>query len=233
MKNVCVGVDGCRAGWLAVAELTDRSIRARVYPSFSDLVESFPTSTVIAIDIPIGLPEKSFRTCDRDTRRALGVTRGSSVFPAPLRAVLKAKSYSEACQTRLRIDAKKMSLQAWGIVPKVREVDKVLLAKPELAHRIYEAHPEATFAHWAGEPQQHSKKTAAGRRERFELIESVWPGAVAQSRGELRGADYQVDDLYDAFAVLWTARRIVAGKHRSLPSTPESDSKGLPMRIVI
>ena len=40
------------------------------------------------------------------------------------------------------------------------------------------------------------------------------------------------DDIADAFAALWTARRIVAGIARSLPDVPSLDRAGLPMRMV-
>jgi predicted RNase H-like nuclease len=228
-----VGVDGCRAGWLAVARSTDGTVRANVHARFADVIDSLPNSALIAVDIPIGLLDAGSRTCDRYARQALGPARRSSVFPAPLRAVLEARSYQEACRVRLRIEDKKMSLQAWGIVPKVREVDDLLVANKDLIHRVFEVHPEVTFAEWAGSPLAFSKKKAAGREERLRLIESAWPGAVARSRTELGRADYQVDDLYDAFAGLWTVQRIVARAHRSIPATDELDSKGLPMRIVI
>ncbi len=67
---------------------------------------------VIAIDIPIGLPETGPRECDVLARRLLGRARASSVFPAPIRAVLGAKDYQQACAIRHKIEGKKMSKQA-------------------------------------------------------------------------------------------------------------------------
>jgi len=40
-----------------------------------------------------------------------------------------------------------------------------------------------------------------------------------------------MDDLLDAFAVLWTARRIAEGKAVTLPARPPLDSFGLRMAI--
>jgi uncharacterized protein DUF429 len=40
------------------------------------------------------------------------------------------------------------------------------------------------------------------------------------------------DDLYDAFAALWTAHRISRGAAVEMPTDPEYDAAGLPMRIV-
>ena len=41
-----------------------------------------------------------------------------------------------------------------------------------------------------------------------------------------------LDDLYDALAALWTARRIKRGIAETLPEEPSADEHGLPMRIV-
>lgn len=147
--------------------------------------------------------------------------------------VLKAQTYQEACRTRLRIEDKKTSLQAWGIVPKVRELDDLLTTDGALVRRVFEVHPEVTFTEWAARPMEFSKKKAAGRAERLNLIESVWPGATDRSRKELDSGDYQLDDLYDAFAALWTAQRIATGTHRFIPATEELDSQDLPMRIAV
>jgi predicted RNase H-like nuclease len=228
-----IGVDGCRTGWLAVAQLTNGAVTAKVCAGFTRILDSFPKSAVIAVDIPIGLADAGPRACDQYARRTLGVPRSSSVFPAPLRPVLQARSYEEACRTRLQIEGKKMSRQAWGIVPKVRELDDLLIANKRLRRRVFEVHPEISFAEWAGKPLEFSKKESAGRQERLSLIESVWPGAAARSRTELGRGGYQLDDLYDAFAVLWTAQRIVAGTHRTIGTTQERDSRGLPMQILV
>ena len=217
-----------------MAQSPDGRITAKVHACFEDIIDSFPQTAILAVDIPIGLSDTGPRTCDLEARRTLGSPRGSSVFPAPLRAVLQAMTYQQACRIRQQIDGKKMSVQAWGIVQKVREVDRLLIADKRLARRVFEVHPEITFNTWAGRPLHSSKKTTTGHQERLALIESVWPGAVAQSRQQIGHADYQLDDLHDAFACLWTAQRIAAGTHQTIPATEEAvDSKGLPMRIVV
>jgi predicted RNase H-like nuclease len=232
-QRVCVGVDGCAGGWVAVAESPEGVLAAQCCPGFLELVRAFAKSAVLAVDIPIGLLQMDTRVCDIQARSELGRPRGSSVFPAPLRAVLVAHTWEEACEVRFRIEGKRMSRQAWGIVEKVREVDQVLRRDPRLARRVVEIHPEVSFAVWAGEPMAHSKKKAAGRTARLKLIEAEWPGAVSECRERLRGEAYQTDDLYDAFAALWTAKRIAAGKSRAIPAAFERDPAGLPMRIEI
>jgi predicted RNase H-like nuclease len=49
----------------------------------------------------------------------------------------------------------------------------------------------------------------------------------------LRGERYAPDDLYDAFAALWTARRIRTGESRAIPAILALDPEGLPMRIAV
>jgi predicted RNase H-like nuclease len=52
---------------------------------------------------------------------------------------------------------------------------------------------------------------------------------------ELKQTDrgrFEVDDLYDAFAALWTMRRHRAGRARTLPAAPERDAANLPMQII-
>ena len=126
-----------------------------------------------------------------------------------------------------------MSKQAWGIVPKVREVDALLRKDARLAARVFEVHPEVSFAAWAGEPMRHSKKKSAGRLDRQQLIRAEWPDAITTCRATLAGGRYALDDLYDAFAALWTARRILVKKSRTIPSIPAIDADGLPMRIAV
>ena len=42
---------------------------------FGDLLKALPEASVIAVDIPIGLPEQGKRDCDTAARRALSPTR--------------------------------------------------------------------------------------------------------------------------------------------------------------
>src|SRR5262249_57827971 len=56
------GVDGCRAGWV-VAFLRPQSgeVRLRVVPCFAEVITAPETPAIIAVDIPIGLPERAVR----------------------------------------------------------------------------------------------------------------------------------------------------------------------------
>jgi predicted RNase H-like nuclease len=173
---------------------------------------------VIGIDIPIGLPEEGPRECDIEARKLLGRTRGSSVFPAPIKEVLYTEDYGQACDIRYRIEGKKMSKQAWAIVPKIREVDLLLKERPQLNTLFYEVHPEVSFYFMGrNEPNTYSKKKKLGIEERIEKPSphfNINYDYVKAKSHELRGSE---DDIVDALAALWSAERVFHGINRILP----------------
>lgn len=233
VTRIAAGVDGCRAGWIQITLGPQSAIVSRCLPDAAGLVRQEPRPDAIAIDIPIGLPASGPRACDLEARRLLGPRR-SSVFSAPLRAMLEARSWEEACAIRSRIEGKRIPKQLWGILPKIREVDALLRADLHGAGGLLrEAHPELCFRSWAGRPLEHAKKRPAGRRERLALVSRHF-GAKAFER--VREAhprrDVADDDILDAFAALWTAERILAGSAHTLPEHPPRDACGLPMQIV-
>jgi predicted RNase H-like nuclease len=85
------GVDGCRAGWVtAFLHLADGMVRVRTVPCFADVLAAPEAPGVIAVDIPIGLPERvgpCGRAAENAVRPLLG-TRQSSVFSVSARGAL-------------------------------------------------------------------------------------------------------------------------------------------------
>ena len=226
-----VGADGCRGGWIAVRSGGPRPT-AFIASSFGELLRGIPTPAILAIDIPIGLPEKESRNCDLSARHHLGQPRGTSVFPAPVRAALSGRTYEEACRHHEAADGRRMTRQAFGILSKVREVDDVMSQDPALQEVVYEVHPELSFAVWnGGQPMAHRKSKLAGRAEREALIEQHWPGLRDSLRSQLVGRAYKPDDLNDALAGLWTAERIHRGTARRFPEDPDRDRLGLVMQM--
>jgi predicted RNase H-like nuclease len=177
------------------------------------------------IDIPIGLPERGPRRCDLEARRMLGPRR-SSVFPAPLRGVLGARSYGDALARARALSGRGLSRQVFGIPSKVGEVER--LVTPERQHRLVEVHPEVSFAVLAQGPMAHAKKTPDGRAERLEVLRAMFPDLDDRVRTRLTGAG--TDDVLDAFVVAWSARRWLARSHVQLGGEP--DGRGLRMEIV-
>jgi predicted RNase H-like nuclease len=232
-KQTLVGVDGCRAGWVAVSESGKASISTQVFGTISELLLGTDPDALVAIDIPMGLTSSGHRLCDVSARQLLRGPRASSVFPAPTRPALRATTYRIACEVQQGIDGKKVSKQAFAIYPKIREVDDVLRTTPSVRSRIREVHPEVSFAYWNDrQPLAASKRSAAGAAEREQLIDAVWPGIRGELWQRLPKGAVKRDDLNDAFAALWTARRIVGGTAVTLPEQPVRDSEDLVMEIV-
>ena len=68
-----VGVDGCRAGWLAVRLNRRGAPESRIFPDLASLWSACHQAALILVDIPIGLPEAANdRDCDRAARKVLG-----------------------------------------------------------------------------------------------------------------------------------------------------------------
>ena len=234
LMTTIAGVDGCPAGWLCIfEELPSRRLGSKIFATIGDLFAAAPETEVLAIDIPIGLTETGSRQCDVAARRVLGTKRASSVFPAPIRPALFADTYPEACEISFRTQQKKLSKQSWAIYPKICEVDALLQKDDGIARRVYEVHPEVTFAAWNGAPINDPKKSGAGFARRSHLITAHFGEEAFESvRGRYSRRRAADDDILDAFAALWTAERIAAGRSESLPPAAVIDEAGLPMRIV-
>ncbi len=224
------GVDGCRAGWFYVS-IEAGALTWDVVADIDALMACLSPGSLVAIDIPIGLPDAGARVCDRQVRHRLG-RRGSSVFPAPVRAVLEAGDYAEACRIRRATEGQAMSLQAWNIVPRVASVDRWLRQGRGRSGRLVEVHPELSFCEMAGGPMAWPKRRHEGRRERLTLLRSAFGAEPEMALAWRRGRGCAADDVLDAFAALWSAQRVAEGRALCLPEDPPRDRFGLPMRIL-
>lgn len=222
------GVDGCSSGWL-VASWHDggssSAVTIHLAKTFKEIVDA--GYQIIAVDIPIGLPERGARTCDPAARKLLGPRR-NSVFPAPIRPVLTAQSYSHACEIGRHADGRSLSQQAWAITAKIAEVDAQV--PPERQETVIEIHPELCFWALNGErPLEFPKKVPQGLELRRSLLKEKLIDPVVFYELRLPGAAR--DDLHDALAALWTARRIAQGTAGRIPDHEQRDAKGLRMEM--
>lgn len=233
IMTILAGADGCKDGWIvAIDHPESGETSCQVVSSIGHVLEKHPYLTVLAIDVPIGLPDHGPRTCDIKARAMLGRPRGSGVFPAPIRSMIDAATYSQACLIGRHVDGRALTIQCWNILPKIREVDTYLRNQPVGNNCIREVHPEVSFLVLAGRPMKFPKRTRAGRNERIALLEPIFGEAVPKALRSCRQMGAQPDDALDAFVALWSARRIHCQSAMVLPIDEEIDSEGLKMEIL-
>jgi predicted RNase H-like nuclease len=217
-----LGVDACKAGWVGVA-MGAGPLELHFAPLIGDLVREAGPTEVVAIDIPIGLPDTGSRKADELVRAMVGSQRAPSVFTTPVRAALECDEYAAAAAENRRRTGKGLSRQAYGLRTKVLQVDRWVRSQQAL--RVVEVHPEMSFVAMAGGPLEASKATWAGVGERRALLAAA--GITLADRLGSAGAKAGVDDVLDAAAAAWTAQRVVNGTARCIPDPPEVFSDGI------
>jgi predicted RNase H-like nuclease len=230
-----LGLDGCRAGWFMVALEEDGSGAFGVLHGIEELSEYLPRAESALIDVPIGLRGRHAdeRLCDRMARAVLPRARKSSVFPAPSRCALDCDTYKRASEMNRQCTGRGLSRQSFGILPKIREVDRYLRETPH-RDKIREMHPEVCF--WSLNDRTamvFNKKTQEGFEERLVVLERCLPNArriVGSALARHRTGQVARDDIVDALVGAVTAAH--RGPLLRMPESPETDDEGLPMEIV-
>jgi predicted RNase H-like nuclease len=228
-----IGVDGCPVGWIAahaheneLGQLVRTELRlvgaeSGGLTALVDDCEARWPPPVVAIDVPMGLPRcAGLRECDREARCRLG-RRWMCVFPAPDRELL-GRTFEEA---REHVRARRfadpvghhpiLSRQAIAIMPKIAEVDVLLRERPARQRWLIEVHPELSFlalAQALNRPEAQiglpRKQRSAGKTLRRALLAAVTPDIDGQlAEVSWPRTQVGVDDVLDAYAALWSARR--------------------------
>ncbi len=245
------GVDGCPGGWVVVfARPAGFVTPARIVKTFGEIAMGPENPAVIAVDVPIGLPDRSppkGRLAESAVRPLLG-NRKSSVFRIPSRSAVYASVASEPADERERFfhackiardtseDGKAFAKQGFYILDKVVEVDKFLCGHRDCIARVYETHPELAFWRLNGEqplsePKKYKRRIhPPGLKLRRELLIKAGLREDAVRAHPPPGAAY--DDLIDALACTVIARWIQRNRAKPFPDPPPApDSCGLPMAI--
>lgn len=219
MSPTVLGVDGARGGWVGV-QWDGSTATARYAVTLADLCVQGEPPQVVAVDIPIGLAPGGRRRCDDEVRPLLGPRR-SSLFSPPALGAMGFDDYAEANAWSKRTNGAGLSKQSWMLVPKIREVRR-LVADTDLP--IHEAFPELAFHAMNGdEPMSHPKRTWTGLATRLALLESNGLHMAADIGA---AGSVAADDVIDAAALAWSAMRIATGTARHAPDelTPETAS---------
>jgi predicted RNase H-like nuclease len=228
-----LGVDGCKGGWIAVAwdGRPEGDTVVHIIERFAEIAAM--DADIIAVDMPIGLPDiaRNGRGCDGDARRRLRF-KASSVFPAPARSTLAARDHAEASAINRKFSQPShgISAQAYNILRKIAEVDDVI--SPVHQNRIFEVHPELCFyamndeacvREKKREPEGEARRRVLLRKNGFPIDHLELPTAPRRL--------WATDDLIDACACAWSAKRIRDGLNLRLSADPPLDGRGLRMEI--
>jgi predicted RNase H-like nuclease len=244
-KKVFAGVDGCSAGWFAVflAEENGKNCgwKTGLFPEFSLLIDFLnkeykQAEPFILIDIPIGLKTggSGERLSDSGARSILKA-RKSSIFPVPCREAVYMESYEKACEVNEKLTGKRISKQAWNIMPKIRDVDSFLIKNEVFREKVREVGPEICFQTFAGIPMKYSKKNPEGFLERKKTLKKVWlltDEIIGAAFSKYRRKEVAKDDILDALAAAVTAKMGSKYGFKHVPFEPEIDSKGLKIQMV-
>jgi predicted RNase H-like nuclease len=214
-----LGVDGWRGRWVG-ALLDGRRVTLLDLPGVVAVL-AVPDVEVVAIDMPIGLSENGVRACDVLARKRLG-RAASSVFPAPLRQVLGATDYLDACRISVEASGKALSKQAWNLVPAIRSLDDALGNPPR--SDVVEVHPELAFR-TLDERVRDPKVTARGLAQRVAALAPVMDVDLLDAPPLVPAID-----ALDACAAAWSAQRIADGTAETV-GDGSIDSRARPMRI--
>ena len=216
-----VGIDGCKSGWFSVWENQDERIHSSIFSSLNELKNFFKNESqlIIGIDMPVVLSEAIPRQADQLARKLLS-KKASSVFTAPTPEMLDQPNYEKASLVSKRLFGKSMSLQSWYLFPKIKDV-QTMIHHEDI--QIYEIHPELSFRAMNNEQViLESKKSHEGFAIRNSLLTQHFKNFIFEEiRRQYARKDVMDNDILDALAVLWSAKRIQANQASYLPQVPE------------
>ena len=227
MRVRVLGVDGYRAGWVAVELAGGSFVQARAAPTLVQLLAAAPDAAAVGVDMPLGLLDHGWRQADVEAAGLIGARR-SSVFRVPPRPVWTEFGLHEYAAANLRcreLTGTGFSRQAWALRAKLLEADSCLAAG---GHPLYEVHPELSFRTMAGAPLRYAKRTWNGQMSRRALLSGE---GIALPDDIGAAGRVPPEDVLDAAAAAWSAHRIATGTARSVPDPPQRHPSGQPIAI--
>ena len=116
---------------------------------------------------------------------------------------------------------------------KIRAVHDYMRRHPGSAHFLYEVHPRLSFLELEGGVMlPHRENHKLRFRDRLSYLCDVYPTRVLyEALTRYPRTDVAKTDVLDAFAMLWSAKRIATSRAERLPSTPVYDARGFDMAI--
>ena len=245
----CIGVDGCKDGWLVVNIMPD-SFEVDIYKNIGEICKKYPKFDSMLIDIPIGLPESTddIRP-DAEARKQL-YRRASSIFNTPCRQALD-ESYTEANHLNKVHLGKGLSRQSFSIFDKIREVDKFLEQTPDYVfkkkgskpddyvNKIVESHPEICFEMLSPsgllkDGLRNTKSSDEGKCIRIDILKEYFHQTaefMRYVRNDIKLCKVEVDCI-DALCLAVTGILGRESNFTSIPKNPYLDRQGILMQMV-
>jgi predicted RNase H-like nuclease len=184
--------------------------RAFVAPTIEAAVGELAGAAAIGIDMPIGLPAAGERRpADLQARDFVGPRR-NSVFFTPCAELLEQESAAAANVLAKAQGWPGVAAQSFALKTQILSVQPLAAAD----ERIWEVHPEVSFADAHGHPLEWPKSTWNGislRRRILKLEGIVLPDDLGP------GGAADVSDVLDAAISALSAWRIASGERESLP----------------
>ena len=232
LNKVYLGIDGCKYGWIC-AQLKNEAVSLTLLGHINEVKNM--DSQRIFIDIPIGLGDQfNTRTIDFELRKLLSKKRKSSVFTPPIREALEAPTYQLGNQINKSISGKGISIQAWNIGHKIKEVNQFLSQNHLYQMKMSESHPELCFELLNNGPLNHSKKTLSGMEERIKIINkyiNISFQEIKDFAKECKSDKAKLDDIIDAIVLSLSAMRWEMSGKRQITQEKEKDTFKLPFNI--
>lgn len=222
-----LGVEATKSGWLgAVLEPSGHGTPHLVTAgSLEDLLAEAGQVGVVAVGVPLGLPDDSRREADGSIRQHLG-PQSASVLTTPVRAAVYAATHGEANALNREHVGSGVSTQAWELRRRIQELDAWV--RQDLPAVVVETHAETAFTELVGHPLTSRRRSSDGAEERRAALST---GGVFMPTTVPHGA--ATEDVLDACAAAWSAHRVKTGQARSFPQTPQTFSDGIPSAIQV
>ena len=228
-----IGVDGCKGGWIA-AILNQGELKIDKFNTINDIVNEYPHFDEFFVDMVIGLPSSKNHIRPDTYARQIIKERASTIFPAPCRQAVYARTVADAYEENERVLGKKFTPLTVGIFPKIRELDSFFQDNQKYKNVIKESHPEVCFARLNGSTMLSKKSQIDGIEERIHLLRKYLPELSLTKLTALEKClKCNIDDIVDALCLAVSANIAAQGYFEIIPETPMSDETGLLMQMVI
>lgn len=233
LDSICIGVDGCKGGWIG-ATIDHGELQVNRFNHVSSILEHNPKFNELFIDMIIGLPSNRNHIRPDTFARKIIKERASTVFPAPSRQAVFAETIDKAYEENIKALGKKFTPLTYGVFTKIRQIDTFLQENPQYKNVMKESHPEVCFALLNGKTVLTKKTDIEGIEERIGILNQYLPDLnLGQIVVMEKNYKCTVDDILDAICLAVAANLSVKDGFELIPYNPMEDETGLKMQMVV